>query len=44
VLNNGTIINGLNLNGNVVLTSQISGTPGGVGLYNTTTIQSGPVH
>ncbi len=40
VLNNGTIINGLNLNGNVVLTSQISGTTGGVGLYNTTTIQS----
>ena len=33
VLTSGSIINGPNLNGNVTITQQISGTTGGVGIY-----------
>lgn len=32
-------MNGQNLNGNVLITSQVSGTTGGIGLYQTSTIQ-----
>ena len=39
VISGGTILNGPNLNGNIKITSQISGTTGGVGLYNITNIQ-----
>ena len=38
VLTGGTIINGQYLSGDVVILSQISGTTGGVGLYQTTNI------
>lgn len=41
VLTNGSILNGQNLNGNITITSQISGTTGGIGLYNTSTINPG---
>lgn len=40
-LTNGSILNGQNLNGNITITSQISGTTGGVGLYFTPTINPG---
>lgn len=33
VLSNGSVINGLNLNGNITILNQISGTTGGEGLY-----------
>jgi hypothetical protein len=33
VLTNGSIINGPNLNGNITIISQLSGTTGGIGLY-----------
>jgi hypothetical protein len=39
IISGGTILNGPSLNGNVKITSQISGTTGGVGLYNISTIQ-----
>lgn len=39
VISGGTILNGAYLNGNVVISSQISGTTGGVGLYSVSTIQ-----
>lgn len=39
VLTTGSILNGPYLNGNVVISSQISGTTGGVGLYQTSTVQ-----
>jgi hypothetical protein len=39
VISAGSIINGANLNGNVIISSQISGTTGGVGLYNISTLQ-----
>ena len=39
VISGGTILNGPNLNGNIKIASQISGTTGGVGLYNITNIQ-----
>ena len=38
VLSGGTVINGQFLNGDVVILSQISGTTGGVGLYQTSNI------
>ena len=41
VLTNGSILNGQNLNGNLTITSQISGTTGGIGLYSTSTINPG---
>jgi hypothetical protein len=39
IISGGTILNGPSLNGNVKITSQISGTTGGIGLYNISTIQ-----
>jgi len=40
VITNNSILNGQNLNGNVQIISQVSGTTGGIGLYQTSTIQS----
>jgi len=39
VISGGTTLNGSNLNGNLIISSQISGTTGGVGLYSISTIQ-----
>jgi hypothetical protein len=39
VLVSGSILNGLNLNGDIKILSQISGVTGGVGLYNISTVQ-----
>ena len=41
VIVNGSILNGPQLNGNVVITGQVSGTTGGIGLYQTSTILPG---
>ena len=40
-LTNGSILNGQNLNGNITISSQISGTTGGIGLYNISTLNPG---
>ena len=39
LITNGSILNGTNLFGNLVISSQTSGTTGGVGLYQTSSIQ-----
>jgi len=39
VISGGTILNGPNLNGNIEISSQISGTTGGIGLYNIKNVQ-----